>query len=456
VSLSKPMTSALLSREYFQDLAKIALSQLNPREHLLLEYFAESSQFIRINGARVRQTGTVDDAELTLSLIVESGAGELRKGSYAVTLQGTYQDRDEVTRALRKLQAEVPQLPHDPFAELPQAYSPSRVEKKGELLPLEGAVEEILKPVEKLDLVGIYAAGPCVRAMANSTGLIHWFNTESFQFDYSVYTPDQRTVKSLYAGQSWNREAYLKSVDAAQSKLQYMSRPPRAVKRGSYRVYLEPAAMGELVQMMAYDTFSEASIRQGDSPLQQVRNGERSFSPLLTLTEDYRNEEVPRFNDLGELAPERLVLIEKGKLTQTLVSSRSHKEYGVTANGASADETLRATRISTGNLAERDLLEKLGTGLYLSNLHYLNWSDQPRGRITGMTRYACFWVENSKIQGPIENMRFDDSLFNLLGAHLEAVTEEASYLAETLSYGHRHLGGVATPGALLSGMEFTL
>ena len=32
------------------------------------------------------------------------------------------------------------------------------------------------------------------------------------------------------------------------------------------------------------------------------------------------------------------------------------------------------------------------------NLHYLNWSDNIGGRITGMTRYACFWVENGEIK----------------------------------------------------------
>ena len=29
----------------------------------------------------------------------------------------------------------------------------------------------------------------------------------------------------------------------------------------------------------------------------------------------------------------------------------------------------------TGLLREQDVLKELGTGLYLSNLHYLNWSD---------------------------------------------------------------------------------
>ena len=52
-------------------------------------------------------------------------------------------------------------------------------------------------------------------------------------------------------------------------------------------------------------------------------------------------------------------------------------------------------------------MKKIDTGLYLGNLHYLNWSDNIGGRITGMTRYACFWVEDGEIVAPIENMRFE-------------------------------------------------
>jgi predicted Zn-dependent protease len=73
-----------------------------------------------------------------------------------------------------------------------------------------------------------------------------------------------------------------------------------------------------------------------------------------------------------------------------------------------------------------------------------------------MTRYACFWVENGEMICPIENMRFDDTIFRLLGDSLEALTEERSYHASSYSYGMRWLGGTWVPGALLSKMRFTI
>ena len=66
--------------------------------------------------------------------------------------------------------------------------------------------------------------------------------------------------------------------------------------------------------------------------------------------------------------------------------------------------------------------------MYLSNIHYLNWSDNPNGRITGLTRYACFWVENGEIVGPINTMRFDDSFYNYFGDNLLEVGNKTEFI----------------------------
>jgi predicted Zn-dependent protease len=73
-----------------------------------------------------------------------------------------------------------------------------------------------------------------------------------------------------------------------------------------------------------------------------------------------------------------------------------------------------------------------------------------------MTRYACFWVENGKLVAPIENLRFDDSIFSVFGSALEDLARETAYLPDVGTYGNRNLGGITCPGALLKGMEFTL
>ena len=112
--------------------------------------------------------------------------------------------------------------------------------------------------------------------------------------------------------------------------------------------------------------------------------------------------------------------------------------------------------MSGGTLAMRDSLAALDTGLAIGNLWYLNYSDRPACRMTGMTRFATFWVENGRIVAPVDVLRFDDTLYRLLGDNLEALTSERELSLESSTYGSRKLESVLLPGALVSEMSFTL
>jgi predicted Zn-dependent protease len=187
-----------------------------------------------------------------------------------------------------------------------------------------------------------------------------------------------------------------------------------------------------------------------------MRTGGTKLSPLFSLSEDFRSGLVPRFNERGEIAQEVLSIIDKGNLANTMVSSRTAKEYKVKSNNATGEESLRAPQMAIGTLSDEDVLQKLGTGLFLSNLHYLNWSDNIGGRITGLTRYACFWVENGEIVGPIETMRFDDTIYNLFGGELEAIGDNVKINPEVETYDGRQYGNITCPGMLVKSFELTL
>ena len=165
---------------------------------------------------------------------------------------------------------------------------------------------------------------------------------------------------------------------------------------------------------------------------------------------------MPRFNELGEIAPAHLTLIDRGHLANTLVNARTAKEYQKPANGANRGESLRSAEISAGSLTPDRILADLDTGLYLSNLHYLNWSDRPTGRVTGMTRYACFWVEGGEIVAPIANLRFDESLYRCWGDNLLALTNNVEFIPDVDTYGSRQLGGSWVPGSLIEDFTYTL
>jgi predicted Zn-dependent protease len=73
-----------------------------------------------------------------------------------------------------------------------------------------------------------------------------------------------------------------------------------------------------------------------------------------------------------------------------------------------------------------------------------------------MTRYACFWVEGGKLSAPIQNLRFDDSMYRVLGDNLESITSSGEFIPSTDTYGQRSLGGIFAPGLLVKNFTFTL
>ena len=438
--------------ETFDRLVNQLLNGLKEDEHLKLGLKGEQSQFVRFNGARVRQAGCVEDGQMSMTLMQNQ-----RNGFRSFPLTGDWEvDKQQAELALTELRQEIPQLPEDPYLVLPQGTATSRENHAGKLLKPEAVASSLLAEMAGIDFTGFYAGGSLVRAYADSAGQKHWFGTEFFSVDYSLFTEDGQAVKGTFAGNEWNNAAYSAKLAEAKNQLERLAQPPKSIPRGQYRTYLAPGAVAELLSMFSWGGVSEGSLQRGGSALALLQRGEKQFSPQFHITENFRQGLVPRFNEWGDIAPIELPLIQSGQLVNTLISSRTAKEYGKVANGATGSESLRSPEILPGHLPAADILKALDTGLYLSNLHYLNWSDRPTGRITGMTRYACFWVENGEIVAPIENLRFDESLYQCLGNNLIALTDFQEFIPEVGTYHYRDPGGMKVPGILTEAFTYTL
>ena len=438
--------------KYFSSLNNFLFSISKNDETLITNISGESSQFIRFNNSKVRQTGIVDDMNFSMTLLNNN-----RKCSISMTLSGNVEsDKLLLESYLNKLRDDIKNIPEDPFIVYPSLSNSSKEIYNGKLLDFETAADHLVPIMNGVDLTGIWASGKIFSGNANSKGLEHWFETETFSLDYSLITPNKKMVKACYANTKWNQEEYEAYILDSKQKLELMNKTPINIKPGEYRTYIAPAGVSDLIDMFSWGGISEASIQQGDSSLIKLKKLEEKLSPCFYLTEDFSNGTVPKFNAMGEVAPEKLPLIVAGSLKNTLVSTRTEKEYKVKSNFASSDESLRSPVMSAGSLKDNDVLSSIDKGVYLSNLHYLNWSDKIGGRVTGMTRYACFWVENGEIIAPIENMRFDDTIYNIFGKNLEDTTEKLHLIPDIGTYEGRNLGGVYCPGIILKEFSLTL
>lgn len=436
----------------FNQLIETLLIQKTAPEQFTLRLSSEHSQFTRFNHGKVRQTGVVADGSIELTLMENQ-----RRSFRCFPLTGNREiDSLAAYTALLELREELKVLPPDPYLVLPSGNNISREVNSGQLLPPDSVVPTILALVGELDFTGLYAGGLVIKGYADSQGQKHWFTTDTFTLDYSLFDTRGQAVKVILAGSDWDESAYIAKMNAAKTQLELLSRPAKQLNPGQYKTYFAPAAVADLLDMLSWSAVSEADLQQGSSALAMLSRQEKQLSPKFTLKENFQQGFVPRFNQLGEMVAPELPIITQGVLVNTLVNSRTAKEYGKTANGANSSETLRSPHISPGNLGVDEILRRLDTGLYISNLHYLNWSDRPTGRITGMTRYACFWVENGEIIAPIENLRFDETLYRFWGDNLVDFTNFQEFIPNVGTYESRQLGGSLVPGMLVNDFTYTL
>ena len=438
--------------QFFKDLSQKILINSKKDEHLMLNFWGEDSHFTRFNQSKVRQNGFVSDASLSITLIVNQRTCSI---SFSLT-KNLSNDLSISLMHLQKLRNDIVFLPEDPFIVFPKEGKSSSQIQTGKLLEIDQVVDSLSPVIKNVDLAGIWASGNIFVGYANSKGLFHWFSTDSFSFDYSLITESEKMVKDTFAGTIFNLDQYNIFMNNSITQLQMLEKQSIQLDPGDYRTYIAPAGVSDLLGMFSWNGLSEGAIRRGQSAFLKMKNDNVKLSPCFSLSEDFTTRLVPRFKANVELAPEKMDLILSGNLKNTLISSRTAKEYGLNSNFAGDGESLRSPVLATGNLNEDEIISNLGTGIYLSNLHYLNWSDRMGGRITGMTRYACFWVENGEIIAPIENMRFDDSIYNFFGENLESVTENSQLIPSVETYGGREFGGISCPGILLTSFELTL
>lgn len=410
----------------------------------------EDSDFVRLNRNRIRQAGSVHRRVLNLNLI----AGR-RQVTGSCELTGNPDEDAALARDLLHRQRErLSHVPEDPYLDYSTLAATSERSLGGHLPDPGQAMCELIARAEGLDLVGIWASGTILDGLASSLGHRHWHQSTSFNLDWSCYLEKDKAVKASYSGFDWDTARLQEKLEEVRRGLTLMARPARTIQPGRYRAYLAPAAVEELMGILAWGGFGLKDHRTAQTPLRRLAVGERMLDPRIGIREEHGRGLVPRFTPEGFETPERVDLIQGGKYRDCLVDSRSSKEYGDTVNAGT--EYPESIALDAGDIPRDRVMERLGEGLVIGNLWYLNYADRNDCRITGMTRFGTYWCERGEPVAPVEVMRFDDSLYQLLGDRLEGLTAERELILSPETYDGRSTASSLLPGILLGGIDFAL
>ena len=200
----------------------------------------ERTDFIRLNNGDVRQAGSVDQRTLTVDLI----EGRRHTGG-SIRLSGVRSiDDARLTALLVQLRDQRRLVSDDPFLLYnTEPNSTERVER-GSIPEPDAALADIRAASSGRDLVGIYASGDMFEGFANSLGQRNWFQSSTFNLDWSFYLHHDKAAKNIYAGFDWNDDAFAAKVDWSARQLAALERDPISLSPGDYRTYLAPAGDG--------------------------------------------------------------------------------------------------------------------------------------------------------------------------------------------------------------------
>ena len=427
-------------------------TQLHASEHLWAWVEAEDTTYVRWNQSKIRQPTHLVQATCVLSLAIGQ-----RHADLDITLTGDAAlDNARLRAALLQLRDIVVDVPEDPFLLLPTEVRNSQDLAEQRDRSLNAAMDAIGYEAQGLDLVGFYADGHLGAAFADSNGQRNLWSKPLYCFDFSIYVGGDKAIKSTLGGDCFDLAQLQANLAHTRQQLPALARPPMTIAPGAYRAFLTPAAVAELLSLLSWNALSTKAIRTEQSALQRLYRGEVRLDPRVCLTEDCSNGNVPGFGPQGFIRQPKVVIFEQGRAVGSLTCPRTAQEYAIATDGSLGDESPIALAMAGATLKDSESLAKLGTGLLVSNLWYVNYADRTDCRMTGMTRFATFWVENGEIVAPLQVMRFDDSFYDLFGKHLEDLGEQPELLVDPIAWRRRSPRTMTVPSALVCSLRLTL
>ncbi len=232
------------------------------------------------------------------------------------------------------------------------------------------------------------------------------------------------------------------------------SRSPQPLDPDSINVLLEPAAVSALLSMMTEAGVGARSYAEGSS-FMTGRLGEQLFPENVSLVDDPDHSALRGWRFDGEGSPrKRTELVTAGQLMSPVTDERWARSlnlpntgHGVaqpSASGPSAQNLV----LEAGSSSRSELLEAVGDGLLVRQLHYVNIVDPQSLALTGMTRGGTFRVRDGKVAEPVQNLRFTQSLVESL-RNVLAIGDRGERCGSLMG------GEVVAPALALRGFRFT-
>jgi predicted Zn-dependent protease len=283
--------------------------------------------------------------------------------------------------------------------------------------------------------------------VGTSTGMRRRFDQPNGRVELNGKSDDY--TRSAWAGvhtRDFSDVAVEALTDQLHTRLDWASNQLE-LPAGRYETLLPPGAVADLL-IYAYWTASARDAEEGRNVFAasegKTRIGEQLSALPLTMRSDPAEPGL-------ECAPFEIVTASEGGLQSVFdngarVTATEWISKGTLANlirtRAWAAKTGTQPRFFTSNLVLEgggtasldDMIASTERGLLLTCLWYIREVDPQTLLLTGLTRDGVYLVEDGKVQGAVNNFRFNESPVDLLGRIAEAGRTEHTLPREWNDY----------------------
>lgn len=258
---------------------------------------------------------------------------------------------------------------------------------------------------------GILSTSASAYALGNSAGLRAYDCKTNAEFSYTA---------KIGNGSSWGSrtgwglsELPIKQIVMTTIQRSTAAQDLRKIEADTYPVVFSSGAIANLIPRVMWN-MSARSADEGRSFFSKDgggnRLGEQLFNPLVNI---YRDPHHPLLQSgaigSGGLPGDRLPIIENG-----VPKNLSYDRYWASQKGTEPTGSLFPLVMTGSDQTLADLIAGTERGIFVNRAWYVQGVNSKTLETTGMTRDGTFWIENGKLAYPIYNLRFNQSLPEML------------------------------------------
>lgn len=279
-------------------------------------------------------------------------------------------------------------------------------------------INDAMTACEKAGVIGagFHQASANANASATRNGNFNYERTSLVSLGMTTRTPDASSsgyfLRSHFDVNRLNaariaREAIRRALE---------SRNARTIEPGIYPVILESQAVADLLANLSFGFFDARTTDEGRSafsvPGGKTRVGEKVFDERINIYSDPWNAELPGSQSAQEGLPAQKIHLVRGGVLENLNYSRFWaQQKGKQPTPGPANIIVES---SAPPATVEEMIKATSRGLLVGRFWYIRSTDPRTASLTGLTRDGVWYVENGKIQYPVRNFRFNQSIIQML------------------------------------------